>query len=229
MSTTPVQFCPMLAVAVEMSGAKWLVGSCAGVKLRRKTLSEDSAQARMEALVAEVEVALKKLGGDEHTRVVIAYEAGQEAFWLQRMLISRGMNAEVIDPVSLKVDRRGKRAKTDRLDVEALARALYAWMLGTPRRCAWCGHRARRTRTIGSGSASVIDCSRSAVRTWTGSASCARKGSGTGTLPACATARSDVPTAHRWVRCCSRRWRWSWIGLSWRRPSWQCWRIRSSS
>jgi len=130
MSTTPVQFCPMLAVAVEMSGAKWLVGSCAGVKLRRKTLSEDSAQARMEALVAEVEVALKKFGGDEHTRVVIAYEAGQEAFWLQRMLISRDMNAEVIDPVSLKVDRRGKRAKTDRLDVEALARALYAWMLG---------------------------------------------------------------------------------------------------
>jgi hypothetical protein len=107
MSTIPVQFCPMLAVAVEMSGAKWLVGTCAGVKLRRKSLDEETALARMEALVAEVEVALRKFGGDERTRVVIAYEAGQEAFWLQRMLISRGMNAEVIDPVSLKVDRRG--------------------------------------------------------------------------------------------------------------------------
>lgn len=130
MSTTSEQFCPMLAVAVEMSGAKWLVGSFAGGNLRCKSLSDESPYKRMEALCTEVETALKKMGGDQRTRVVIAYEAGQEGFWLQRMLIARGLNAEVIDPVSLKVDRRSKRAKTDRLDVEALARALFAWMQG---------------------------------------------------------------------------------------------------
>lgn len=130
MSTTPVQFCLMLAIAVEMSGATWLVGSCAGAKLRRKALSDETPIERMRSLLAEIETALKKFGGGEHTRVVVAYEAGQEGFWLVRELRARGIEAEVIDPVSLKVDRRGKRAKTDRLDVEALARALYAWMAG---------------------------------------------------------------------------------------------------
>ncbi len=130
MSTTPVQFCPMLAIAVEMSGATWLVGSCAGTKLRRKAVSDEAPLVRMRSLLAEVETALKRFGAGEHTRVVVAYEAGQEGFWLVRELRARGIEAEVIDPVSLKVDRRGKRAKTDRLDVEALARALYAWMAG---------------------------------------------------------------------------------------------------
>ena len=50
MSTTPVQFCLMLAIAVEMSGATWLVGSCAGAKLRRKALSEDTPIERMRSL-----------------------------------------------------------------------------------------------------------------------------------------------------------------------------------
>lgn len=130
MSATSGQFCRKIGIAVEMSGAKWLVGSCAGMKVRRKCLSQAGALERLEALCAEIEVAVQRLGGDERTEVVVAYEAGQEAFWLQRMLLARGMTAEVIDPVSLKVDRRGKRAKTDRLDVEALARALYAWMSG---------------------------------------------------------------------------------------------------
>lgn len=130
MSTTPVQFCLMLAVAVEMSGATWWVGSCAGAKLRRKALADDTPIERMRSLLAEIETALKKFDGGEHTRVCVAYEAGQEGFWLVRELRSRGIEAEVIDPVSLKVDRRGKRAKTDRLDMEALTRALYAWMAG---------------------------------------------------------------------------------------------------
>lgn len=130
MSTTPVQFCPMVAVAVEISGAKWLVGSCAGVKVRRKQLSNETAIERTQALLKEVEDAVKKFGGGEHTRVVVAYEAGQEGFWLKRELLARGIEAEVIDPVSLKVDRRHKRAKTDRLDVDALAKALFAWMAG---------------------------------------------------------------------------------------------------
>lgn len=130
MSTTPVQFCPMVAVAVEMSGATWLVGSCAGVKVLRKSVSDETPIERMRSLVAEVERSVKKLGGGGDTRVVVAYEAGQEGFWLKRELAARGIEAEVIDPVSLKVDRRSKRAKTDRLDVEALARALFAWMAG---------------------------------------------------------------------------------------------------
>lgn len=129
MSATSIGFCAKVAVAVEISGAKWVVGSFAGTKLRRKVLEEKSAERRLAALCGEVSTAAAKLGG-EGVQVVVAYEAGQEGFWIQRALAKRGLQVEVIDPVSLKVDRRSKRAKTDRLDVEALARALYAWVQG---------------------------------------------------------------------------------------------------
>jgi transposase len=129
MSATSVEFCAKVAVAVEISGAKWMVGSFAGTKLRRKVLEDKCAAARLAALCEEVRTAASKLGG-EGAHVVVAYEAGHEGFWIQRALAERGFQAEVIDPVSLKVDRRSKRAKTDRLDAEALTRALYAWMQG---------------------------------------------------------------------------------------------------
>ena len=136
MSTTlRVELCVMLAVAVEIAAAKWVVASCGGGagRIRRKVLSEESASARFEALVQEVVEARRRLGVGEGARVVVAYEAGQEGFWLVRALRDRGIEAEVIDPVSLQVDRRRRRAKTDRLDAEALSLALFRWMGGDNR------------------------------------------------------------------------------------------------
>jgi transposase len=130
MSTTQIQLCLMVAVAVEISGAKWLVGSTAGGKFRTKALMQKDATERYAALVAEIVEAVKRLGGVEGTRVVVAYEAGHEGFWLVRALRSAGFEAEVIDPASLQVDRRARRAKTDRLDVRALTWSLYRWMRG---------------------------------------------------------------------------------------------------
>jgi transposase len=120
----------MVAVAVEISGAKWLVGSTAGGKVRTKALMQKDAPERYAALVAEIVEAVKRFGGGEGTRVVVAYEAGHEGFWLVRALRSAGFEAEVIDPASLQVDRRARRAKTDRLDVRALTWSLYRWMRG---------------------------------------------------------------------------------------------------
>jgi transposase len=130
MSTTQIQLCLMVAVAVEISGAKWLVGSTAGGKVRTKALMQKDAPERYAALVAEIVEAVKRFGGGEGTRVVVAYEAGHEGFWLVRALRSAGFEAEVIDPASLQVDRRARRAKTDRLDVRALTWSLYRWMRG---------------------------------------------------------------------------------------------------
>lgn len=128
MSTTQSGVCPKLAIAVEISSAKWIVCSTTGGKrVRRKSLCQESASERFDALVFEVATATEKLGGPG-TQVVVAYEAGQEGFWLVRSLRAAKINAEVIDASSLQVDRRRRRAKTDRLDAEALARALYAWM-----------------------------------------------------------------------------------------------------
>lgn len=131
MSTTQGGLCRM-AVAIEIAAAKWVVASSVGpgFRVRRKVLSEEGSMARFGALLAEIAEARKRFGVGEDTSVLVAYEAGQEGFWLVRALRAAGVAAEVIDPVSLKVDRRGRRAKTDRLDAEALAQALYAYLCG---------------------------------------------------------------------------------------------------
>ena len=131
MAATQNEVCTM-AVAIEISAAKWIVGSMSGThrKIRRKTLDQGTAQTRFEALLAEIEASKKQLKVPEGSRVLVAYEAGQEGFWLVRALQSAGIEAAVIDPVSLQVDRRSRRVKTDRIDAEALTAALLRYMTG---------------------------------------------------------------------------------------------------
>jgi transposase len=52
----------------------------------------------------------------------LCYEAGYDGFWPHRLLEAHGIRNYVIDPVSVQVDRRARRAKTDRIDVERLLR-----------------------------------------------------------------------------------------------------------
>src|SRR5262245_781863 len=66
----------------------------------------------------------------EAPSITLCYEIGYDAFWLARFLMARGVECLVVDPASLKVDRRGRRAKTDRIDVGMLLRALIAWLRG---------------------------------------------------------------------------------------------------
>jgi transposase len=68
-------------------------------------------------------------------RVVSCYEAGYDGFWLHRLLQARGIENHVMDPASLPVDRRARRAKTDRLDLGALLRTLMAWWRSEPQVC----------------------------------------------------------------------------------------------
>ena len=128
MSTTQ----QMMAVVVEISAANWLVASYGGghAQPRRKSLAQEQPKQRFEALVEEIASARKRLGLSQDARVVVAYEAGQEGFWLVRALRQVGIEAEVIDPVSLQVDRRARRAKTDRLDAQALVMALWRYLQG---------------------------------------------------------------------------------------------------
>jgi transposase len=131
-STTQMTVCPMMVMAIEIASAKWVVASTAGGnrKVRRKVLSQAQPEERFAALVAEIAEARRKLGVADDARVVVGYEAGHEGFWLVRALRERGVETEVIDPVSLQVDRRSKRAKTDRLDAEALVSGLWRWVRG---------------------------------------------------------------------------------------------------
>jgi transposase len=68
-------------------------------------------------------------------QVVSCHEAGRDGFWLHRFLIRRGIDNRVLDSASILVDRRARRAKTDRLDARALVRVLMALMRGEEQVC----------------------------------------------------------------------------------------------
>ena len=69
----------------------------------------------------------------KRVELVSCYEAGYDGFWLHRLLEAHGIRNYVIDPASLQVDRRARRAKTDGIDVEKLLRSLMAYLRGEPK------------------------------------------------------------------------------------------------
>lgn len=68
-------------------------------------------------------------------RIVVAYEAGRDGFWLARWLRARDVELYVIHPTSIAVSREHRRAKTDRLDTELLMRVFLGWLRGEKRHC----------------------------------------------------------------------------------------------
>ena len=84
--------------------------------------------------------------------IIAIQEAGLDGFWVHRVLERAGIESHVVDAASILTSRRRRRAKTDRIDGEALLRTLLAYKRGEPRVCTRSGHRARRRRT-GAGSA----------------------------------------------------------------------------
>ena len=77
--------------------------------------------------------AMKK--GRTITRIVVAFEAGRDGFWLARWLRVRDIESYVIHPTSVAVSREHRRAKTDRLDTGLLKRVFIGWLRGEPDHC----------------------------------------------------------------------------------------------
>jgi len=69
-------------------------------------------------------------------KIVTIHEAGLDGFWIHRLLEGDGVESHVVDPASIAVPRRHRRAKTDAIDGETLLRTLMAWRRGEPRVCA---------------------------------------------------------------------------------------------
>ncbi len=123
-----------LVIVIEMSEASWLVlGLVPGVE-RQPLKKLDADKDNLLKLVNRWrEEAVK--AGHPIERVVIAYEAGRDGFWLARWLRARGIEAYVMHPSSVAVSREHRRAKTDRLDTELLMRAFLGWLRGERRHC----------------------------------------------------------------------------------------------
>jgi transposase len=132
--TTALDQDSTLVVVLELSVRSWLAGvRVPGVgRLSRYALAP-SAEALTDWLGTAK--ARAEAAGKTVSRVVLAYEAGRDGFWLARYLGARGVEVYVIQPSSVLVDRRARRAKTDALDVEMLMRTLLAWLRGEPGVC----------------------------------------------------------------------------------------------
>ena len=123
-----------LVAVIELSLKSWLI---AGVVpgLARQPLKKQSADAEaiVKLLYGWREEAVK--AGGKIERIVIAFEAGRDGFWLARWLRERGIEAYVIHPTSIPVSREHRRAKTDRLDTALLMRAFLGWLRGEAKHC----------------------------------------------------------------------------------------------
>jgi transposase len=124
-----------LILAIELSNTGWVLAAqipgLPGVKAKR------SIDPNPEALMAAIEGyrARSEKAGRKVDRVIAVYEAGWSGFWLVRWLAKHGIETHVIQPSSVPVDRRARRAKSDGIDAELLLRTLLAWLRGEPRVC----------------------------------------------------------------------------------------------
>ena len=112
-----------LLVAMELSNSKWMLGFTNGEKIRRTSIE---ARDRSRFL-QELTLAKEKLGLKPDAPALCCYEAGRDGFWIQRWLANEGIGCLVVDPASIEVNRRSRRAKTDRLDAESLVRLLLRY------------------------------------------------------------------------------------------------------
>jgi transposase len=115
-------------MALELAAQRWQLAFGVGLATpsRRRTI----AAGDREALRREIVAAKRRLGLSATAPVRSCYEAGRDGFWVHRLLTSERVANVVVDSASIEVNRRQRRAKTDRLDADALLRRLIRYWLG---------------------------------------------------------------------------------------------------
>lgn len=118
----------ILYMGVELSARRWVLtfGLGLATPARRRTITAGDEA----ALRQEITAACQRFDLPEGTPVRSCYEAGRDGFWIHRLLERIGVRNVVVDSASIEVSRRQRRAKTDRLDAEALLRRLIRYWLG---------------------------------------------------------------------------------------------------
>lgn len=118
----------------ELSKAKWKLGVMlpGSAKLSRYTIAGGDLPA-LAARLTDAREKAARLG--KPVRIVSCYEAGLDGHWLHRWLTAQGVINHEIDPSSIEVNRRARRAKTDGIDLDKLMRVLLAYLRGEPRVC----------------------------------------------------------------------------------------------
>jgi transposase len=122
-------------VAIELSASSWLVAArLPGIKKARIDRLDSGDTTGLLKIIAELRSQVStKLGMTAD--LACCFEAGRDGFWLHRLLTANDIAAYVLEPTSILVNRRARRAKTDRLDAEGMLRVLASWLDGDRQVC----------------------------------------------------------------------------------------------
>jgi transposase len=120
-TTRPSKYNPFqgyLYLAFELGQSEWKLGFTIGFGQdpRIRTIKARD----LSALRSEIDAAKKRFDLPADTPVLSCYEAGRDGFWLHRYLQAIEIENQVVDSSSIEVNRKARRAKTDRLDVRKL-------------------------------------------------------------------------------------------------------------
>jgi transposase len=123
-------------VSLELSRRTWLVTALmpGSGKLSKHALAAGDGRALLDLLDEVKAKAARRTGAPVVVHAI--QEAGLDGFWIHRLLEKHGIDSQVVEPASIAVPRRHRRAKTDTIDGETLIRTLTAWYRGEPRVCA---------------------------------------------------------------------------------------------
>jgi transposase len=123
-----------VSLVFELSKAKWKLGVMlpGSQKMSRFTIAGGDETALTARLTT---IRSKACQGGRPVRILACYEAGLDGHWLHRWLTAQGVICYVVDPASIEVNRRARRAKTDRIDLDKLMRMFLAYLRGEPRVC----------------------------------------------------------------------------------------------
>jgi len=131
-SFDPTALDDTLCLALELGEGRWKLGFARGFGgkvLHRTVIARDG-----KGLLAAIAWVKAKLALPEGARGVSLYEAGRDGFWLHRFLVAHSVENLVIDSSSLEVNRRRRRAKTDRLDLDGLLDLLVRHLAGSAKK-----------------------------------------------------------------------------------------------
>lgn len=124
-------------VSLELSRSTWLITSLSpgsGEKMSKYGILAGDLAALLARFSGLKQKAFARTG--KSFSIVVIQEAGLDGFWIHRVLQGEGVESHVVDAASIAISRRRRRAKTDRVEGEALVRALLAYKRGEPRVCA---------------------------------------------------------------------------------------------
>jgi transposase len=122
---------PTLYVAFELGKKEWKLAMTSGFGIRpwlRTVASRDWG-----GVGRAIAQGRARFGLSTAAPVVSCYEAGRDGFWIHRALLGRGVRNRVVDSASIEVNRRARRAKTDRLDALKLVTMLVRVCYGEKR------------------------------------------------------------------------------------------------